>query len=230
MTRLNELTVPGATTSGLLGLILDLAVVGVTVEDADHYEQLALLHRVAEPAPPLRLLDLDADTARAYLRQAALDRLAEADHRDHAGAYIRQLNAEMAASIRRQADRIIAELNARFKPQLEAAVKLRSLGVTEHDTPASLLSKPQKVIAAFNRFDDAARDLDQLVELRIDLSRVAGVPPTPRSGCRPNWGRVLDPSGETVLDRAGENRIVRWLRLAANPELTLQPATNPKEA
>lgn len=217
--RHHELTDPGPTVDGLLLLATDLDGLGVTVPRAEDF-----LDRVAAPAPkaptpPASILDASDAEMHAYAREMALWRLTSDRERDTAADLTKALCAQFAGLIQTDADAIVDALRPDFDAGVEEARHLRALGVTESDTPATLITRDPETIAAWNRFRTVtAPALDQIAEARIGLTRVAGVPPRrPRGQVgRRDFGLCF---GVHDYDQPGEEPWARWVRLAPYAEL-----------
>lgn len=214
-----ELTEPGPTVDGLLLLAADLDGLGVTVPRADDFLDRAMMPGPGAPTPPTSILDATDEELHTYARELAVWRLTADRTADTANELARALCVEYAALVRDHADSIVDALRPDFAAGIEAARQLRALGVTETDTPATLITRDPDVIAAWNKFRTVtAPALEQIAEARIDLTRVAGVPPERpcRRVGRRDWGMCFN---VTEFDRPDEEAWARWVRLAPSAEL-----------
>lgn len=234
MSRHTEYDDPGATLDGLLLLANDLASLRVNVPRADAFLERALtMPKSAPPIAPSSIMDATDDELSAYAHAHAVHRLTQTRERDVLVDLTSALCREFAGILRTHADDIVAQLRPDFDAAVSKARELREAGVTESDSPATLIERDPSVIAAWNTF--RATEVPTLVmiaEARIDLTRIAGVPPRrPIGSVGPpmGWGAGRPREfglcfGVPTFELPGEEPWQQWVRLAPSAEL-VPPST-----
>lgn len=219
--RHHEMTEPGPVLLGLVELVYTLTSVGIDVPMGERFQDRALgMPELAEPKMPASLLECTDDELLEYMRETAIYRAGMKLSRDVDGDLNRLFAEQFAANIRAHADQMVEQMRPDFDAGVQQAKELRALGITERDTPDTIVQLDAKAIVAWQEFAARAPYLDQLAEARIDLSRFALVAPT-RSKLQAGpieWGVCFNVE---QFDRLGEAAWQRWLRIA--PAAVLVP-------
>lgn len=219
--RHHEIAEPGPTLLGLVELVSTLTSVGVDVPQGDQFQDRALgMPALTEPSAPANLLECTDDELIEYMRETAIHRAAMKLSRGVDSDLNLLLAEQFAANLRAHADRMVEQMRPDFDAGIQQAKELRALGITEQDTPATIVQREPEAIVAWQKFAARAPYLDQLAEARIDLSRFALVAPT-RSRLQQgpiDWGVCFNME---QFDRLHESAWQRWLRIA--PTAVLVP-------
>ena len=228
--RHNEGSDPGPTVGGLLQLVTDLEALGIEVPDGERFVDRALdMPTLTAPVPLTDVLHASTEDILTHARAVALHAAASIKGASNVLADLQaQVCAEYAAVIRESADDIVAQLRPEFDRGIAAARDLRAMGVGPDDRPEALLSRSTDVIAAWQAFTaETPRVLETIAEVRIDMSRVAGVPPRPERGARPGPREFGAAFNVPQFDRDSETLWQKWLRLAPSAELVPPSAITP---
>lgn len=227
MSRHFEVSEPGPTVGGLLSLVTDFQGLGIELPDGDRFFN-RVLDMPTPAAPELSggLLHATDEQLLAYMRETAIQHFLRDRERGLAGDFAVQLAHEFASKICANADFIVDQLRPDFDVGVEQARQLRELGITEETTLDRLVTMKPAVITAWQNFQETALHLDQIGEARIDLSRVAGVPPRrdklARSGPR-EFGLCFN---VTNYDQAAAPW-QRWVRVCEIAELVAPSTISP---
>lgn len=141
MSRHNEIAEPGPTREGLLTLADTLAGLGVDVPDAEAFLERVLMPLPDAPTPPASLLRATDAELGAYAREVALHRTLADRERGVMADLASGVCVEFAGVLRAHADAIVDQLRPAFEDAITYARELAELGVTEDDTPATLITR-----------------------------------------------------------------------------------------